>query len=369
MDPLSVIKILWNHRWLALPAVILVILMAGYVVFLGPRTYESSALYVMAAPDLPTDRELERHNRLARLNSDNPYLRASDPALIVHVLVAKMSAQSTALNLEAAGLSTDFLVAESPASTMAVTVSAFADTPEKAVATRQWLLDHMGTELYNLQKVNGADDRYLFTALPIDVAEEPVEKVSSRLRSLIVVLGAGVILVIGVVSLAAALDKRRRAASKVQDNAVPARMPEQGANTWPVPAATQLQQLPRRNGGIRPSEHPLPQPAQVSADQSTVEESATVKWGGAGLARPKADAKASAHAPVSPAPMSDVLISESGHRNVQISDESNFWNVYPIGGSSTEEGVEQLIADPLHEPTQVSEDRSTVEEKPTNQRE
>ena len=95
MDPLSFMKVLWKHRWLALPAVVLVLMMAGYVVFFGPRTYESSAIYVVADPDTPSEREMQRDKRLAKLNSDNPYLRAADPALIVQVLVAKMSAQST----------------------------------------------------------------------------------------------------------------------------------------------------------------------------------------------------------------------------------------------------------------------------------
>ena len=93
---------------------------------------------------------------------------------------------------------------------MTVVISAFANTPEGALATRQWLLDDLGRQLHDLQKVNGADDRFLFTALPVDVAREPVEKVSSRLRSLIVTLGAGAILVMGVVSVAAALDRRRK---------------------------------------------------------------------------------------------------------------------------------------------------------------
>ena len=39
MDPLSVIKVLWKHRWLAppSPAIALVLLMGGYVLFFGPR--------------------------------------------------------------------------------------------------------------------------------------------------------------------------------------------------------------------------------------------------------------------------------------------------------------------------------------------
>jgi capsular polysaccharide biosynthesis protein len=210
MDPLSMMKVLWKHRWLALPAVLLVLMMAGYVLFFGPRTYESSATYVVVNPDAPSEGEMQRDKRLDKLNSDNPYIRSTESGLIVKVLVARMSAQSTQLDMEAAGLSTDYAVAQSAESTSTVVISAFADTPEGAVATRQWLLHDLGRQLYDLQKVNGADDRFLFTALPVDVTREPVEKVSRRLRSLIVTLGAGAILVMGVLSVAAALDRRRR---------------------------------------------------------------------------------------------------------------------------------------------------------------
>jgi capsular polysaccharide biosynthesis protein len=264
MDPLSLMKVLWKHRWLALPAVVLVIAMAGYVVFFGPRTYESSATYVVVNPDMPSDREMQLDKRLGKLNSDNPYLRGTESGLIVKVLVAKMSAQSTQLDLEAAGLSTDYTVAQSAESTMTVVISAFANTPERAVATRQWLLDDLDRQLHDLQKVNGADDRYLFTALPVDVTSEPVEKVSSRLRSLIVTLGVGAILVMGVTSVAQALDRRDRADPR-----------HLAATTESSTASPGSPPAPRRNGVGPSNGRSRPEPALLSTDPSTVELTST----------------------------------------------------------------------------------------------
>ena len=88
------------------------LMMAGYVLFFGPHIYESSATYVVVDPDLPTDREMELDKRLAKLNSDNPYIRATESGLIVKVVITKMSAQSTQLDIEAAGHSTDYTVAQ-----------------------------------------------------------------------------------------------------------------------------------------------------------------------------------------------------------------------------------------------------------------
>jgi capsular polysaccharide biosynthesis protein len=262
MDPLSLMKVLWRHRWLALPAVLIVILLAGYVLFFGPRVYESSATYVVVNPNTPSASEMERNKRLAKLNSDNPYLRASEPGLIVKVLVARMSAQSTQLDMEAAGLSTEYTVAPSAQSTMTVVISAFANTPERAVATRQWLLNDLGEQLHDLQKVNGANDRYLFTALPVDVAREPVEKVSSRLRSLIVTLGAGAILVMGVVAVAAALDRRRH---------VPSDLPARAALTESTTTSPESPPAHRGNGAVLPSVSSPPKLALISADPKAAE--------------------------------------------------------------------------------------------------
>jgi capsular polysaccharide biosynthesis protein len=264
MDPLLLIKVLWKHRWLALPAVMLVILIAGYMFFFGPRVYESSATYVVANPNTPSDSEMQRNKRLAKLNSDNPYLRAAESGLIVKVLVARMSGQSTQIEMEAAGLSTDYTVAQSPQSTMTVVISAAANTPERALATRQWLLDDLRRQLHDLQKVNGADDRYLFTALPVDVTSEPVEKVSSRLRSLIVTLGAGAILVMGVMSVAHALDRRDRASLRDPDATA------ESSTASPVSPPE-----PRRNGAAPSNGRSRPEPAALSTDPDTVELTST----------------------------------------------------------------------------------------------
>ena len=259
MDPLSLIKVIWKHRWLALPAVMLVLLMAGYVFFFGPRAYEASATYVVVDPNMPSDLEMERNRRLAKLNSDNPYLRGAEPGLIVNVLVAKMSAQSTQLNMEAAGLSTDYTVTQSAESMMTVVISGFGNTPEGSLATRQWLLDDLGRQLHDLQRVNGANDRYLFTALPVDVAREPVEKVSSRLRSLVVTFGAGAILVMGVVCVAAALERRRGVSSELP-----------AAHLLPIgDDNARLTSSPRTNGVAPSSGGSRPELTVLSTDPNT----------------------------------------------------------------------------------------------------
>jgi hypothetical protein len=212
MDPLVVLRTLWRHRVLALPLLALICLAAVAVTLFGPRTYQSSATYVLINPKTPTEVELAKSARLRRLNSDNPYLRSSDPSLAVSVLVSTLSSDAVARELQSAGLGPDYAVERSASNSMLVVVTGYARSPETSLATMQWLGQQLGDTLHSLQKVNGADDLYLVAALPVDVALEAEEKVSSRLRAVILVLVGGVILLFAVVALGQARDSRRSTA-------------------------------------------------------------------------------------------------------------------------------------------------------------
>ena len=219
MDPLALLQVVWKHRRFAIPAFALALALAGYVFILGPRAYEATSISVVIGPDIPTDRELERYPKLSQLNSDNPYLRGSDQSLIVSASIARLSGQDVADQLEAAGLSTDYTIAPSPSNQMTVVVTAVGDSPEVAMATREWLDARLRTELHDLQTVNGADERYMFTIIPVDVMAEAKEKISSRIRKLIIVMAAGVMLVLGVTSVAESVESRRARRQRTQDAA------------------------------------------------------------------------------------------------------------------------------------------------------
>jgi hypothetical protein len=208
MDPLSVLRTVWQHRLLAIPMVALTLAGVVYVLFLGPRLYQSSATYVLVNPQVPTAEQLDRSARLARLNSNNPYLRSPDPSLIVQVMAAKLSAGATARRLQDAGLGPDYTVAQSAGNSQMLVVTGTGATADASIATTAWLTRELERELRTVQKVNGAADLYLFTALPVDVEATAVEKVSSRLRSLILVGVGGAVLLFSAVSLGAAWTQR-----------------------------------------------------------------------------------------------------------------------------------------------------------------
>ena len=72
----------------------------------------------------------------------------------------------------------------------------------------------MRSYLHEVQTVNGADDRFLFTALVVSDVSRPTEKISSRLRAVIVVAVVGIAVVFGAVSVGKWVEMRRSHADK-----------------------------------------------------------------------------------------------------------------------------------------------------------
>lgn len=210
MDPLTVLVTLWRHRWVTLPVVMLTLAACVYVYLFAPRTYEATVSYALTAPDVPSSYALEHDAGLAKLNSDNPYLRSSDSSLLTQVVITKLSDPTYVDQLKEAGFGTDFKIAPVASLGMGlVTVSASSASPAEAVETAKLVGDQFTTTLKSVQRVNGADDRYLYSTILVRGPGPAKELFSSRLRSLIMVGIAGSVLLFGAVSVARSIRIRR----------------------------------------------------------------------------------------------------------------------------------------------------------------
>jgi hypothetical protein len=202
VDPTDVLRTLWQQRRYVLPALLLALGAAAYVYGFAPRSYEVTSTYALVNPAVPTAEELERDPALAALNADNPYLRSADTNLITDALIARLGAASTVEQLQADGVGTDYGVGPGVGGNgFVVDITGVGPTPEAAVATTTAVGTVLESELDDLQRVNGADDRYLFTPLLLAPPDDATEQFSSRLRAVIVVLLGGAVLVFGAASL------------------------------------------------------------------------------------------------------------------------------------------------------------------------
>jgi hypothetical protein len=211
MDPISVLRTLWRHKWAALPTVLLTIFACAYVMVFAQRTYEATMTYALLSPKTPTEAEMRAKPELSALNGDNPYLRSGDRALLAQVLITKLGAQATAKQLKSQGFGGEYTVAQSLSSGagMLLELTASGSSPAQAVDTVVELGRRLDTTLHEVQTINGADNSYLYSALAIDAPGQASEIFTSRLRTLIVVVVAGALLVFVAVSIARSLELAR----------------------------------------------------------------------------------------------------------------------------------------------------------------
>lgn len=201
MDPVEVLRVLWRHRWYVLPAAVLSIAAAAYVFAFGPRSYTSNATYALVSPELSLadlDRpEIEKKD----LNSNNPYLRSTDPNLIGSVVIARLNSQPVAEELARRQLGEYRVDPAYSSGGLLVAVMGSGTTPEQSLETTTALGDLLATQLRQIQTIDGADDEFLYTSVLVATSDRAVEQLSSRLRTLVVVMIGGVMLVFGAVSL------------------------------------------------------------------------------------------------------------------------------------------------------------------------
>jgi hypothetical protein len=231
MDPLAVFRTIWQHRIVAIPIAVLTALAAIYVFQFAPRSYESSSTFAMINPDIPSELDVIKHPELDNLNTKNPYLRSSDPSLIVQVLLTRLNDESTADKLVERGLSDQYTVSRGVGGVngFLVDITGEGDTPENSIATTQALGQLLQEYLYDAQKVNGADDVYLFSSIVVDTPDKATEQFSSRLRALIVVFLGGVVMMFGAVSMARSMGAAKERRQLFSGHAGGGRRHEKGA--------------------------------------------------------------------------------------------------------------------------------------------
>ncbi len=217
MDPLAVLKTMWHHKLIVLPVLLITLIAGVYVFQFAPRSYQTTMTYALINPSPPSQADIEKKPDLGKLNSNNPYLRSSDPSLIVQVVITRLSDGSTGDQLAKEGLGSDYTVSRGVGGQngFLIDITGIGSSPEASNVLVRKLGAYLEQDLSEIQKVNGADSAYLYTPLVVAPPDKPVEQFSSRLRSLIVVLLGGIVLMFAAVSFARALDAARMRKSEV----------------------------------------------------------------------------------------------------------------------------------------------------------
>jgi hypothetical protein len=213
MNLLSMVRKVWHYKLVTLPAVLLTLCAAVYVVAIREPVYEASSSYVMLnPPEPPTEEEIARDRSLRGINADNPFARFSDQTVVVAVLANRMRSESTRRALVGKGADPRYEVArdsEFGFSSPIVKITARAGTPEVAIASAKLVSNALIRALDRMQR--GIDSRYRIKPNEVHPPDHAELKVSGQMRMLVGVLGLGALLLFVVVSVADALSTVRSA--------------------------------------------------------------------------------------------------------------------------------------------------------------
>jgi capsular polysaccharide biosynthesis protein len=212
MDLLALFATLRRHKLIVLLVLLLSIGGDAFIAFGIPPQYESKAQYVLInPPSAPTDAQIQRDPGLAKVNTNNPFLRLPSPSVVVDVVAQRVSGDTVRRALLAQGADKNYLVASTNAigAGMVIDITANGASAEQARHTLELVSARMKTELHDMQKVDGADDRYLIQAIPINPPTDPIRKITSTIRSIIGVTAAGMVLLFALISIAEAMGPRR----------------------------------------------------------------------------------------------------------------------------------------------------------------
>jgi hypothetical protein len=268
MDLVAIFAIIRRHRWIVAFALALIAGSVAGVVFQMPRQYESTAQYVLISPPpAPSDAQIQRDPALGRLNSDNPYLRVPSPSVVVDVLAQRVSGDTVREVLIKQGADADYQIAGTNAVGSGMVISIVGTGHSAAVSRRTTGLvaARMQAELHDMQKVNGADDRFLIQALPIGPTTDPVRKITSTIRAAIAALAGGMVLLFIVISVAEARSVRRtRVVSTVPMRRAAPPDPAPPTPSASVPVASSGVAAPPDPAVASPGAGPSPAPSAVT---------------------------------------------------------------------------------------------------------
>jgi len=215
MDLLSIARIMLKHKLLVIPVVALTLIGVVYIAAFSKPLYETTADYVFVPPPAaPTAAQVAQDPNLANVNSTNVFSRFNDQSIIADAIVGRMSSASTQQSLVNAGADKRFTV--TPISLYGspepmVEVLGTGSTAAEALKTSTLVSAALQRSLYSLQRAQGTIPAYMFTALQVS-SSPPVIKVSSMLRSIVAILGVGVVLLFILVSVGDVIDKKRAGA-------------------------------------------------------------------------------------------------------------------------------------------------------------
>ncbi|SHF74391.1 hypothetical protein [Geodermatophilus nigrescens] len=211
MDIFAILRSIRRHWLVTALVVVLTGVASAWLLLVMPRDYEARASFVLVNPaPAPSDAQIERDPTLAGINRNNPYLRFANEGTVGQVLSARVGGGTVREALVAQGADAGYTIGPSPTSAQIVDLVGTGSSAAEAETTLALVSARMEAELVALQKVYDADESALIKPLPVAEPTPGHVVVSGTIRSLVGIVGAGVILLFAAISIAEGRSALRR---------------------------------------------------------------------------------------------------------------------------------------------------------------
>jgi Chain length determinant protein len=210
MDLISISRAVWRHKLATIPVILFTCLAAFYVVAIKAPVYQASASFALVyPPGAPTQTEIAADPKLAKISPNNPLLGYGDPSAVTQIVIALVGTPSSQQALAKAGAGTQYQISPSASSGYIVAITGVGNTAQAAVRSATLVTQAAEHTLYQVQANQGVNPIYMIKSYPLATPNHSGQKLSGKLRSLVAVLGLGVLLLFITISIAEAIGKQR----------------------------------------------------------------------------------------------------------------------------------------------------------------
>ncbi|HWF51146.1 MAG TPA: Wzz/FepE/Etk N-terminal domain-containing protein [Solirubrobacteraceae bacterium] len=212
MDLVEIMGKIWRHKLATIPVLILTVAGLAYTTVIKPKVYQAQASYLLIPPpQAPTPQQIAAHPALAKVNTNNPYVRFNDLTVIVSLLAQTETSNTTRNQLVAQGADPNYQIGPNVqfGTDPIIQITGSGPTPAAAIKSATVVGKSTIQMLTTLQAQQGVNSTYMISALPLTAPSGATLQVSSLLRTAVSVLALGVIVLFIVVSTLSGIEERR----------------------------------------------------------------------------------------------------------------------------------------------------------------
>ena len=269
MDLISIFGKVWRHKAVTIPVVILMALGAFYIIAVKAPVYQTTlSILLVNPPGPPSPQQIAKDPSLGRINTGNTFVSFGNLDVVADAVVGVVSAESNQLVNAGADPRYQLTVSGDVGSPPIITITGVGSTAQEAVLSANLVTKAAENSLYQVQAGQNINPIYMVKAVKLYPPQSAQKSSSSKVRTLVAVLGIGIILLFIVISFIEALERRRAPRpAKRRHSPEPA-----GSRHSPEPAGWRHSPEPAEQHRVpEPAElHRVPEPAELRrSDYST----------------------------------------------------------------------------------------------------